>query len=154
MAIASPRMVEMVTGEKIDLQDLGGPDVHSNTPAARTSSPTTRNTRANSSRSLSAISPTTPTRNRHSQRRPEILPQDRLDRSTGGNKGYDMFDVIDRVVDAGSTLELRPEYGKEIITSFARIDGRPVGIVANQPNHRAGAIFPDAAEGRRVHLDL
>jgi acetyl-CoA carboxylase carboxyltransferase component len=57
-----------------------------------------------------------------------------------------MFDVIERVVDAGSTLELRPEYGKEIITSFARIDGRPVGVIANQPAQRAGAIFPDAAE--------
>jgi len=76
MAIASPRMVEMVTGEKIDLQDLGGPDVHSNTPAARTSSPTTRNTRGNSSRSLSAISPTTPTRNRHSPaERPRNSPR-------------------------------------------------------------------------------
>ncbi len=62
------------------------------------------------------------------------------------NKGYDMFDVIDRIVDAGSTLELRSEYGPEIITAFARIDGRPIGIVANQPAHRAGAIFPDAAE--------
>src|SRR5699024_11105529 len=62
------------------------------------------------------------------------------------NRGYDMHDVIDRVVDQGSVLELREQYGPEIITAFSRIDGRPVGIVANQPNHRAGAIFPDAAE--------
>jgi len=57
-----------------------------------------------------------------------------------------MTDVIDRLVDEGSYFELRPDYGPEIITAYARIDGRPVGIVANQPAHRAGAIFPDAAE--------
>ena len=68
-----------------------------------------------------------------------IIPQE-------PNRGYDMTDLIDRIVDADSWFELRPEYGKEILTGFARIDGRPVGIVANQPAHRAGAIFPDAAE--------
>jgi len=62
------------------------------------------------------------------------------------NEGYDMHNVIGRVVDQDSVLELRPEYGGEIITAFARIDGRPVGIVANQPANRAGAIFPDAAQ--------
>ena len=62
------------------------------------------------------------------------------------NKGYDMERVIQRIVDEGSYFELKPDYGKEIITAYARIDGRPVGIVANQPAQRAGAIFPDAAE--------
>jgi acetyl-CoA carboxylase carboxyltransferase component len=62
------------------------------------------------------------------------------------NKGYDMHDLIERVVDEDSVLELQPNYGGEIVTAFARIDGRPVGIVANQPAQRAGAIFPDAAE--------
>lgn len=62
------------------------------------------------------------------------------------NESYDMTDVIERLVDDGSILELRPEYGGEILTAFARIDGRPIGIVANQPAQRAGAIFPDAAE--------
>jgi len=68
-----------------------------------------------------------------------IIPQD-------PHKTYNMNEVINRVVDAGSVLELRPDYGKEMITAFARIDGQPVSIVANQPNQRAGAIFPDAAE--------
>jgi acetyl-CoA carboxylase carboxyltransferase component len=57
-----------------------------------------------------------------------------------------MTRLVERVVDADSMLELRPEFGGEIITAFARIDGRPVAIVANQPAQRAGAIFPDAAE--------
>ncbi|RJT06596.1 carboxyl transferase domain-containing protein, partial [Halococcus sp. IIIV-5B] len=62
------------------------------------------------------------------------------------NRGYDMHDVIERVADQGSTLELGAEFGPEIVTAFCRIDGRPVGIVANQPAHRAGAIFPDSAK--------
>jgi acetyl-CoA carboxylase carboxyltransferase component len=57
-----------------------------------------------------------------------------------------MHRLVERVVDADSFLELQPEYGPEIITGYGRVDGRPVGVVANQPAQRAGAIFPDAAE--------
>ena len=80
--------------------------------------------------------------------KPPARPPDEIDGviPQEPNRGYDMVDLIDRVVDADSWFELRPEYGKEILTGFARIDGRSVGIVANQPAHRAGAIFPDAAE--------
>ncbi|OAQ52012.1 hypothetical protein HTG_13605 [Natrinema mahii] len=149
MAIASPRMVEMVTGEQIDLQELGGPDVH----AAHSGSADLIADDEEHARKLVAKligylpnnSDETPPRTdgRAPAASPEgidaVVPQE-------PNKGYDMFDVIDRIVDAGSTLELRSEYGPEIVTAFARIDGRPIGIVANQPAHRAGAIFPDAAE--------
>jgi len=149
MAIASPRMVEMVTGEKIDLQELGGPDVHAQySGSADLVADSEEHARELVAKLISYLPDNSDedppqTNGKAPEFSPEgidsIVPQE-------PNKGYDMFDVIDRVVDAGSTLELRPEYGKEIITSFARIDGRPVGIVANQPNHRAGAIFPDAAE--------
>jgi acetyl-CoA carboxylase carboxyltransferase component len=149
MAIASPRMVEMVTGEKIDLQDLGGPDVHAKySGSADLIAEDEEHARELVAKLIGYLpdnSDETPprTEGRDPARSPEgidaVVPQE-------PNKGYDMFDVIERVVDADSVLELRPEYGKEIITAFARIDGRPVGIVANQPNHRAGAIFPDAAE--------
>ena len=149
MAIASPRMVEMVTGEKISLDDLGGPDVHAQySGSADLVADDEEHARELVAQLISYLPDNSDedppkTSGKAPKFSPEgidsIVPQE-------PNKGYDMFDVIDRVVDAGSTLELRPEYGKEIITSFARIDGRPVGIVANQPNHRAGAIFPDAAE--------
>jgi len=149
MAIASPRMVQMVTGEDISMQDLGGPEVH---------------TRESGSADLIA---------RDEEHARELvadlvsyLPNncdEQPPRTTGSaparspagidsvvpdepNRGYDMADVIERVVDADSFFELRPEYGAEILTGFARIDGRVVGVVANQPAHRAGAIFPDSAE--------
>ncbi|MFB1063252.1 acyl-CoA carboxylase subunit beta [Natrinema sp. H-ect4] len=149
MAIASPRMVRMVTGEEIDLQELGGPQVHMReSGSADLIARDEEHARElvaqlitylpdNADEKPPKREPTAP------EKSPDgidaIVPQQ-------PNKGYDMTDVIDRLVDEGSYFELRPDYGPEIITAYARIDGRPVGIVANQPAHRAGAIFPDAAE--------
>ncbi|MDQ2074648.1 acyl-CoA carboxylase subunit beta [Haloarcula sp. H-GB4] len=149
MAIASPRMVEMVTGEEISLEELGGPDVHAqHSGSADLIADDEEHARELVAKLIgylpdNADEDPPQTSGMAPKRSPEgidsVVPEK-------PNKGYDMFDVIERVVDAGSTLELRPEYGKEIITSFARIDGRPVGVIANQPAQRAGAIFPDAAE--------
>jgi acetyl-CoA carboxylase carboxyltransferase component len=149
MAIASPRMVQMVTGEDIDMQDLGGPSVHArhsgSADLVARDEEHARDLVAQLVSYLPDNADETPPR--ADARSPEkspagidsVVPQE-------PNRGYDMTDVVDRVVDEGSFFELQPEYGAEIITAFARIDGRPVGIVANQPSQRAGAIFPDAAE--------
>ncbi|KAA9396085.1 acyl-CoA carboxylase subunit beta [Haloarcula sp. CBA1130] len=149
MAIASPRMVEMVTGEEISLEDLGGPDVHAqHSGSADLIADDEEHARELVAQLISYLPDNADedppqTSGTAPKRSPEGIDAVVPDKP---NKGYDMFDVIERVVDAGSTLELRPEYGKEIITSFARIDGRPIGVIANQPAQRAGAIFPDAAE--------
>ena len=148
MAIASPRMVKMVTGEDIDLETLGGPEVH----ATHSGSADLIASDEEHARELVAdligylpdrAGETPPrTRSQPPARSPEgidsVVPQE-------PNRGYDIWDVIDRIVDADSTFELKAAYGPEIVTAFARMDGRPIGIVANQPNHRAGAIFPDSA---------
>ncbi|MBU2649732.1 MAG: methylmalonyl-CoA carboxyltransferase [Bacteroidetes bacterium] len=56
------------------------------------------------------------------------------------NKPYDMRDIICRVVDNKNFFEVQPHYAENIIVGFARLDGRPVGIVANQPAHLAGVL--------------
>ena len=61
-------------------------------------------------------------------------------------KVYDMKRVIDGIVDPGSLLELKPRYAKNLVTALARIDGRVVGIVANNPLHKGGAIDVPACE--------
>jgi len=62
-------------------------------------------------------------------------------------RAYDMRKVIDAVSDDGSVLELRPNWARSMLTAFARLDGRSVGIFANQPQSPlAGAIDPDAAD--------
>ncbi|OLZ41606.1 propionyl-CoA carboxylase [Natrinema saccharevitans] len=149
MAIASPRMVEMVTGEQIDLQELGGPDVHAeHSGSADLIADDEEHARKLVARLIGYLPNNSDESPPRTDGRPPAASPEGIDAVVPQepNKGYDMFDVIDRIVDAGSTLELRSEYGPEIITAFARIDGRPIGIVANQPAHRAGAIFPDAAE--------
>jgi len=62
------------------------------------------------------------------------------------NKPFDMLRVIERIVDADSLFEIKGLFAPELITSFARIDGRPVGIVANQPKKKGGVLFVDSAD--------
>ena len=76
-----------------------------------------------------------------------IIPEDR-------KRAYDMRTAIEGVADTGSFLELRRAYGKGMITGFMRIEGRPFGLIANNPAHLGGAIDAEAAEkaGRFVQL--
>lgn len=61
------------------------------------------------------------------------------------NASYDVRMVIDDVVDADSRLELRAAYASNLVTALATLDGRPIGVVANQPAHRAGTIDIEAS---------
>jgi acetyl-CoA carboxylase carboxyltransferase component len=69
----------------------------------------------------------------------ELVPDQRT-------KPYDMRGVIHRVVDTDSFFELQPEFAQNILTGFARLDGYPVGVVANQPLHLAGTLDINASE--------
>jgi acetyl-CoA carboxylase carboxyltransferase component len=62
------------------------------------------------------------------------------------NKPFDMLRVIERLIDGDTLFEIKPLFAKELITGFARIDGRPVGIVANQPKAKGGVLFVDSAD--------
>ncbi|RXK49255.1 acyl-CoA carboxylase subunit beta [Halorientalis pallida] len=149
MAIASPRMVEMVTGEEIDLQDLGGAEVHArHTGSADLIAEDEEHARALVAQLLSYLPDNSDESPPRTAGTAPARPPEGIDAIVPAepNKGYDMTRVIERVVDTDSFFELRPQYGSEILTGFARVDGRPVGVVANQPAQRAGAIFPDAAE--------
>ncbi len=68
-----------------------------------------------------------------------IVPENRL-------RVYEMRDVIDLLVDAGSAIELRKDFGRPVITTLARIEGRPFGLLANDPKYLSGAIDADAAD--------
>ena len=59
---------------------------------------------------------------------------------------YDVRDVIRRIVDAGRMLEVSERWARNMVTGFARIEGRSVGIVANQPHHLGGTIDSEAAQ--------
>ncbi|HKE86907.1 MAG TPA: acyl-CoA carboxylase subunit beta [Vicinamibacterales bacterium] len=78
-------------------------------------------------------------------------PSDRADPAldtivpTAPNQAYDMVDVIERVVDEGHFLQVQEHFAKNILIGFARLAGRPVGVVANQPTHLAGTLDIDAS---------
>jgi acetyl-CoA carboxylase carboxyltransferase component len=69
----------------------------------------------------------------------ELIPADE-------NKPFDMRGLIDRLIDEGSFLEIHARWAKEVIVGYARLDGRVVGIVANQPKVKGGVLFVDSAD--------
>jgi acetyl-CoA carboxylase carboxyltransferase component len=69
----------------------------------------------------------------------EIVPSDE-------NAAFDIHDLIDAVADAESFLEVHSRWAKELVVGFARLDGRPIGIVANQPKVKGGVLFVDSAD--------
>ena len=77
----------------------------------------------------------------------DVIPVDRL-------RGYDVREAIRRLVDTDSLLELRSEFGVGMITALARVEGRPVGVIANNPAHLAGAIDSDGADKAARFMQL
>ncbi|WP_348609296.1 acyl-CoA carboxylase subunit beta [Halobaculum rarum] len=149
MAIASPRMVKMVTGEEIEMDDLGGPDVHAKySGSADLVAEDEGHARDLVADLVTYLPDKAGEKPPRSDPKPPTYSPDGIDEliPEAPNRPYDAHDLLDRICDAESVFELKPEYGKEIVTAFARIDGKPVGVVANQPTERSGAIFPDAAE--------
>lgn len=69
----------------------------------------------------------------------DIIPKD-------PNQPYDVHELIDCIVDGGSFLEVKKDYAKELVVGFARLNGKPIGVVANQPAVKGGAIFPESSE--------
>lgn len=74
----------------------------------------------------------------------DIVPEQRT-------RPYDMKQLVDMVVDRGSSFEIRPTYGRAVITMLARLGGRPVGVVANNPKVYGGAMDADAAR-KQIHF--
>ena len=76
-----------------------------------------------------------------------VIPEDR-------KRGYDVRTVIDILFDTDSVLELRRDFGLGMVTALARVEGRPVGVIANNPSHLAGAIDSDGADKAARFMQL
>ena len=149
MAIASPRMVKMVTGEEIEMADLGGPRVHAEeSGSADLVARDEEHARELVADLIGYLPDRAGEKPPQRETKPPKYSPEGIDEliPESPNRPYDVRDLLDRVADAESVFELKEGYGPEIVTAFCRIDGRPVGVVANQPTERSGAIFPDAAE--------
>ena len=73
------------------------------------------------------------------ERLPELIP-------TNPRKGFDIHAIIEGIVDRDSVFEIKPRYARNVITAFARLDGQPVGVIANNPRIKAGTIDTRASE--------
>jgi propionyl-CoA carboxylase beta chain len=144
MFVTGPSVVKTVTHEEVDFERLGGADVHGGTSGvahfvhdSELESLTAVRTLLSYLPSNNLDSPPVRASDDPADRRDEelldIVPDE-------PSKPYDMHDVIRRVVDSGTFFEVQRDYAGNLLTGFARLGGRPVGIVANQPSNLAGVL--------------
>ena len=148
MYLGSPRMAEMVIGEKVTLEEMGGAKMHCSVSGCGDVLCKTEDDAIAFAKRYLATMPSSfegeppralPAAPKPGKRIEEIVPADE-------NKPFDMMGVVDAIIDAGSWLEIKALFAREILTGFARIDGRAVGIVANQPKWLGGVLFVDSAD--------
>jgi propionyl-CoA carboxylase beta chain len=149
MFVTGPNVVKAVTHEEIDAEGLGGAGVHTAqsgvahlaVPDEARAMDAVRSLLAHLPSNNLGDAPVVPTRD-PAERMDEALDAVVPDESS---RPYDMHDVLRRVVDDGAFLEIQPHWAGNILVGFARLGGRPVGIVAQQPAVLAGALDIDAS---------
>jgi acetyl-CoA carboxylase carboxyltransferase component len=149
MYLGSPRMAEMVIGQTVTLEEMGGAKMHCSVSGCgdvlcQTEDEAIAGARRYLSYLPGSVGDEIPTTGSSEPARScadleAQIPEDE-------NRPFDMFEVIDRIVDADSFFEIKALYAREIVTGLARIDGHPVGVIANQPKHKGGVLFVDSAD--------
>lgn len=148
MYLGSPRMAEVVIGERTDLEALGGARMHcSVSGCADFLVPDEIAAIELAKRYLTYMPDHSGALPAHAQPRPvamgrplrELIP-------TSEKQGYDMGEVVAALIDEDSWLEVKQLFAPELIVGLARIWGRPLGIVANQPSVKGGVLFNDSAD--------
>ena len=149
MYLGSPRMVEVVIGEKVTLEELGGARMHCTESGCGDALVADDREAIELAKTYFRYMP------QRSGEKP-LACEARAPKAGGKpigelipdepNRGYDMRKVVESLVDDGSWLELKKLFAKEILTGFARLGGHAVGIVANQPMQKGGVLFNDSAD--------
>jgi propionyl-CoA carboxylase beta chain len=149
MFVTGPNVVRTVTHEEVTFDELGGADVHGGTSGV---SHFVHDTEPEAIQAIRELVGFLPLNNLDDPPvRPTQDPPDRRDEALldlvpdTSSKPYDMHGVIGRVVDDGAFLEVHRGYADNIVVGFARLGGRPVGIVANQPAILAGVLDINAS---------
>ena len=154
--VGSPRMVEMAIGEKTTLEELGGARMHCTVSGCGDVLAASDEAAIELCRRYLSYLPGSflerPTPLEAAGPNPgrsieEIVPYDQ-------RKWFDMYEVIDRVIDAGSLFEIKRLFAPEIIVGFARLGGRAVGVVANQPKVKGGVLMVDSSDKAARFISL
>ncbi len=146
MFLTGPGVVREALGEEIDAAALGGPRVHDRNGVCHLVEADELSA-ARRVRELLAYLPSAggQTPPRALSRDPE-LPDPGAVVPDESRRAYDVRDVVRAVVDRGSLLEIWPRWSRNVVTAFARLDGRPVAIVANQPKYLGGVLDAEGSE--------
>ena len=148
MYLGSPRMAQMVIGEDVSLEEMGGAKMHTSVSGCgHFLAKTDEEAIDVAKRYLSYMPaswreapPTAPPADPGAERRPsEIVPPDE-------KAAFDIVELIEALTDEGSFCEVHARWAKEVVVGFARLDGRVIAIVANQPKYKGGVLFVDSAD--------
>src|SRR3989449_4658760 len=148
MYLGSPRMAEMVIGEKVTLEEMGGAKMHTSVSGCGHFLVDSDEDAIDLAKRYLSYMPQSwreappsapPAQPGNATAVSEIVPADE-------NAAFDVADLIQALVDADSFLEVHDRWAKEVVVGFARLDGRAVGIVANQPKVKGGVLFVDSAD--------
>jgi len=148
MYLGSPRMAEMVIGEKVTLEEMGGARMHTGVSGCGHFLVKSDEEGIDLAKRYLSYFP------RHWREAPPAAPpappgsdtpiRDQI--PADENKPFDMLGLIDSLVDEGSFLEVHERWAKELVVGYARLEGRVVGIVANQPRQKGGVLFVDSSD--------
>jgi methylmalonyl-CoA decarboxylase subunit alpha len=158
MALAGPHLTKAVTGEDVTQEELGGSRIHTRISGVGDLEVDSDEDCIAAIKSYLGFFPQSC--EQPPPRREPSDPVDRMDEELldilpdSPRKPYDMYDVIARVVDDGDWFDVKPRWARTIITCLARMGGRPVGIVANQPKHLGGILENDSADKAARFVNL
>ena len=156
MYLGSPRMAEMVIGEKTTLEEMGGARMHTGESGCGDVLVKTEVEALDWCKRYLAYLPSNcsqPTPATPALEPAEHAPIDDII-PTEQNKLFDIKVFIDALVDAGSFLELKKRFAKEMVVGFARLGGRTIGILANNPRQKGGVLFVDSADKASRFINL
>jgi acetyl-CoA carboxylase carboxyltransferase component len=158
MALAGPHLVRAAIGEDVTQEELGGSRVHCRKSGVGDLEVADDQECIARIRQYLSFFPS------HCEQAPPVResadPVERRDEALldvlpeSNRKPYDMYEVIERIVDDGEWLDLKPQWARTIITCLARMGGRPVGIVANQPRRLGGILDNDSADKAARFVNL
>jgi acetyl-CoA carboxylase carboxyltransferase component len=148
MYLGSPRMAEVVIGEKVTLEEMGGARMHTSKSGCGHVLVATDEEGIDFAKRYLGYFPSSfeedpplaaPAGPGSERPIRELIPVDE-------NKPFDIRELLDSLLDADSLLEIHARWAKEVIVGYARLDGRVVGVVANQPKVKGGVLFVDSAD--------
>ncbi|HEX6548236.1 MAG TPA: acyl-CoA carboxylase subunit beta [Candidatus Dormibacteraeota bacterium] len=149
MYLGSPRMVEVVVGEKVTLEELGGARMHCTESGCGDFLVPDDAAAIELAKAYFAFMPLN-----HTERPADVEGRDPKPDAkpiadvvpAEANRGYDMRKVVEALVDEGSWFEVKKLFAKELLVGFARLDGMAVGMLANQPMQKGGVLFSDSSD--------